>query len=406
MDSYTSPKWNNKYVNWFEERLPVITLMHKHLVVYPTPRNINYWWCFGVGSAFALVLMLLTGIFLAMYYVPDTKLAFDSVERIMRDVNYGWLLRYLHMNGASMFFVLVYIHMFRGLYFGSYKAPREVLWWIGVILFFLMVMTAFMGYVLPWGQMSYWGATVITNLVSAVPVVGDALVTWIWGGFSVDQPTLNRFFSWHYLFPMLIAALAFVHMWALHEVKSNNPLGIDIKGPKDTIPFHPYHTVKDLFFLGCVLIVFSLFVFYAPNMLGEVDNYIPANTMSTPAHIVPEWYFLPFYAILRAVDSKLGGVILMLAAILVLFAMPYLDRSPVRSGNFRPWFKWIFAIFALDCLFLGWLGAQVAEEPYISMIRIATVIYFAYFFVALPVLSRYEPREALPDSIANPVIRR
>ncbi|MBE1236977.1 cytochrome b N-terminal domain-containing protein [Phaeovibrio sulfidiphilus] len=406
MSTYTPPQWNNKYVSWFDKRLPAITLMHKHLIVYPTPRNINYWWCFGVASAMALVIMLLTGIFLAMYYVADTRLAFDSVERIMRDVNYGWLLRYLHMNGASLFFILVYIHMFRGLYFGSFKAPREVLWWIGVTILFLMIMTAFMGYVLPWGNMSFWGATVITSLATAIPGIGQPLVEWIWGAHSVDQPTLNRFFAWHYLFPIIIAALAFVHMWALHEVKSGNPLGIDIKGPRDTIPFHPYHTVKDLYFLTIVLIFFSYFVFFSPNFFAEADNYVPANPLLTPPHIVPEWYFLPFYAILRAVDSKLGGVLLMLASILVLYIMPYLDRSPVRSGSFRPLFRWAFWIFVADCLFLGWLGAQLAEEPYITLIRIATVIYFAYFFVVLPLLNKYEKPDPLPDSISEPVTSR
>lgn len=403
MSTYTPPKWNNKYVSWFDERLPAVTLIHQHLIAYPTPRNINYWWCFGVASAFALVILLATGIFLAMQYVPHTSMAFESVERIMRDVNYGWLLRYMHMNGAAMFFVLVYLHMFRGLFFGSYKAPREVLWWIGVIIFFLMVLTAFMGYVLPWGQMSYWGATVITSLVTAIPGVGQTLVEWIWGGFSVDQPTLNRFFAWHYLFPMIIALMAFIHMWALHTVKSGNPLGIETNGPKDQIPFHPYHTVKDLYFLSIVLLFFCYFVFFSPNFFGEPDNYIPADPLLTPPHIVPEWYFLPFYAILRAVDSKLGGVLLMLASILVLFAMPFLDRSKVRSGLFRPWFKWVFAAFVLDCLFLGYLGAQQAVEPYITLIRLATVGYFAFFFVALPLLNRFEKPLPLPASISDPV---
>ncbi|HTH18101.1 MAG TPA: cytochrome b/b6, partial [Magnetospirillum sp.] len=308
-------KTNNKVVSWLDQRLPIFSMMHHSAIEYPTPRNLNYWWNFGSLAGFMLVVMVLTGIFLVMNYSSHTSLAFDSVERIMRDVNYGWLIRYLHMNGASMFFILVYIHMFRNLYYGSYKAPREVLWWVGIIIFLMMMGTAFMGYVLPWGQMSFWGATVITNLFSAFPIVGEPIRTLLWGGFSVDNPTMNRFFSLHYLLPFVIFALVFVHVWALHTVKSNNPLGVEIKTPADTIPFHPYYTVKDLFGIGVFLLFYCAFVFYAPNFFGEPDNYIPANPMQTPPHIVPEWYFLPFYAILRAftqdlwfVSAKLQGV--------------------------------------------------------------------------------------------------
>ncbi|GEO81915.1 cytochrome b [Pararhodospirillum oryzae] len=403
MSTYTPPTWNNKFVRWFDERLPIVTLMHKELVVYPAPRNLNYWWSFGSLAGIVLVIMIATGVFLAMYYVPHVDHAFDSVERIMRDVNYGWLLRYAHMNGASVFFMLTYIHLFRGLYFGSYKAPREVLWWMGVIILFLMIMTAFMGYVLPWGQMSFWGATVITNLVSAVPLVGGDLVRWLWGGFTVDNPTLNRFFSLHYLLPMLIVAMVMLHLWALHTKKSNNPLGIDCKGPNDYIPFHPYYTVKDLFSLGVLLLFYAYFIFFAPNFFGEADNYIPANPMVTPPHIVPEWYFLPFYAILRAVPDKLGGVLAMLSAILILFVLPWLDTSKVRSATFRPMYKWFFWAFVADCLFLGYLGAMPAAEPYITMIQFATVYYFAHFLVILPALGWFEKPDPLPESISAPV---
>src|ERR1043166_9427467 len=283
-----------------------------------------------------------------MHYTPHASLAFDSVERIMRDVNYGWLIHYLHMNGGSMFFIVTYIHIFRGLYFGSYKAPRELLWMIGVVILLLMMATAFMGYVLPWGQMSYWGATVITNLFSAIPLVGDAIVTWLWGGFTVDNPTLNRFYSLHYLLPFVIVGVVMLHLVALHRFGSNNPLGIDTKGPQDTLPFHPYYTAKDMFGLGVFLIIYALIVFFAPNLFGEPDNYIPANPLATPPHIVPEWYFLPFYAILRAVPNKLGGVVLMFSSILVLFVLPWLDRSPVRSGRFRPMFRIFFWLLVLD----------------------------------------------------------
>jgi ubiquinol-cytochrome c reductase cytochrome b subunit len=313
MGSGERETFKNPVVNWIDERLPIFTLMQKEYGVFPTPKNFNYFWNFGAIAMFMLVAMIVTGILLAMNYAAHTDHAFDSVERIMRDVNGGWLLRYIHMNGASFFFIAVFIHMFRGMYYGSYKKPRELLWILGVVIFLLMMATAFMGYVLPWGQMSFWGATVITNLFSAIPLVGDSIVTWLWGGFSVDNPTLNRFFALHYLLPFVIFAVVFLHVWALHVTGSNNPLGIDTKGPQDTLPFHPYYTMKDSFGLVVFLIIYCFFIFFAPNFLGHPDNYTPANPMVTPPHIVPEWYFLPFYAILRAITFEvnlflLGGL--------------------------------------------------------------------------------------------------
>jgi ubiquinol-cytochrome c reductase cytochrome b subunit len=395
---------NSKTVKWIEQRLPIISLVHESLVVYPTPKNLSYWWNFGSLAGIALVIQIVTGIVLTMHYTPHVSLAFTSVEHIMRDVNYGWLLRYIHMNGASMFFIVVYIHIFRGLYYGSYKAPRELLWWLGLVIFLLMMATAFMGYVLPWGQMSFWGATVITNLFSAIPVVGDSIVTWLWGGFSVDNATLNRFYSLHYLLPFVIVAVVGLHLWALHTTKSNNPLGIDIKGPQDTLPFHPYYTVKDLFGLGVFLTIFALFVFYAPNYMGHPDNYIPANPMVTPAHIVPEWYFLPFYAILRSVPDKLGGVVLMFASILILFLLPWLDFSRVRSAKFRPIYKQVYWLLVIDALVLGWIGGNPPEGMYIVIGRIATAYYFLHFLVLIPLISLFERPLPLPESISRAIL--
>ena len=368
----------NPVIRWIDHRLPVFTFMHHELHEYPTPKNLNYFWNFGSLAGITLVVMLITGITLAMHYTAHTDYAFESVERIMRDVNYGWLIRYIHMNGASMFFIVVYIHIFRGLYYGSYKAPREILWGLGVLILLAMMATAFMGYVLPWGQMSFWGATVITNLFSAIPLIGESVVTWMWGGFSVDNPTLNRFFALHYLLPFVIVGLVVLHLVALHRFGSNNPIGIEAKGPQDTIPFHPYYTVKDFFGLCVFFLLFAGFVFFAPNYMGHPDNYIPANPLVTPAHIVPEWYFLPFYAILRAVPDKLGGVLLMFAAIAVLFVLPWLDRSPVRSAKFRPLYKQFFWILLLDCIVLGYIGA-------------------------MPLLSVIERPKPLPASISKPV---
>lgn len=391
-------------IKWIDDRLPIFTLLNHELRDYPTPKNLSYMWNFGSLAGVMLIVMMLTGIFLAMNYVPNVNLAFDSVERIMREVNYGWLIRYLHMNGASMFFIVVYIHMFRGLYYGSFKAPRELLWMIGVVILLLMMATAFMGYVLPWGQMSFWGATVITNLFSAFPLVGEPIVTWLWGGFSVDNPTLNRFYALHYLLPFVIAAVSMLHLIALHQFGSSNPLGIDRKGPEDSIPFHPYYTIKDMFGLGVFLLVYMGFVFYAPDFFGEADNYIPANPLVTPPHIVPEWYFLPFYAILRSIPDKLSGVLAMFSAIGVLFVLPWLDTHPVRSGRFRPFYRWFFWILVIDCFVLGWVGANPPEGSFLLIGRLATAYYFFHFLVLLPLLSKFEPVPPLPMSISQPII--
>jgi len=392
--------------DWIEYRLPIFSFLRKELVDYQTHRNLNFMWNFGSLAGIVLVVMILTGIFLAMHYTPHVDHAFESVERIMRDVNYGWLLRYIHMNGASMFFIVIYLHIFRGLYYGSYKNPRELLWIMGVLIFLIMMATAFMGYVLPWGQMSYWGATVITNLFSAIPVVGETIVEWLWGGFSVANPTLNRFFSLHYLMPFLLVGVVLLHLATLHQHGSNNPYGIEKKTKEDTIPFHPYYTVKDLFGLGVLLIVWAGFVFFAPNFFGEPDNYIPADPLVTPPHIVPEWYFLPFYAILRSVPSKLGGVVLMFSAVLILFVVPWLDRSSVRSGRFRPLYQLFFAGFVFSCLLLGWVGAQLPEGIPLLLGRLATAYYFFFFFVVMPFLPMIEKTRELPRSIAHPNFRR
>ena len=391
---------------WLDKRLPLVRLAYDSFVDFPTPKNLNYWYTFGGILAICLVVQIITGIVLAMHYTPHVDYAFDSVEHIMRDVNYGWLLRYVHANGASMFFLAVYIHMFRGLYYGSYKEPREVLWILGVVIFLLMMATAFMGYVLPWGQMSYWGATVITNLFSAIPVVGESIRTLLWGGFSVDNATLNRFFSLHYLLPFAIAGVVVLHIWALHVPGNNNPAGVEVKDvKKDTVPFHPYYTVKDGFAIALFMVLFAAFVFFAPNALGHPDNYIEANPLSTPAHIVPEWYFLPFYAILRAVPDKLGGVLLMFGAIAVLFVLPWLDTSKVRSMRYRPIAKLWFAMFVVACLALGWLGGQPAEGVYVMWARIFTAYYFAFFLVILPLLGIMETPTTLPKSISESVLK-
>jgi ubiquinol-cytochrome c reductase cytochrome b subunit len=401
---------NNGFVRWFDSRLPVFSYVNEHLIEYPAPRNLNYLWSFGSLAGIALVIQIVTGIVLAMHYTADAATAFDSVERIMRDVNYGWLLRYVHANGASLFFVVVYLHIFRGLYFGSYKAPREVLWWLGIIILLLMMATAFMGYVLPWGQMSFWGATVITNLFSALPIIGPGIVEWLWGGFAVGNPTLTRFYSLHYLLPFVIVGVVFLHLWALHHKKSNNPLGIDYKGPQDFIPFHPYYTIKDAVGLGVFFIVFALFVFYAPNYMGHPDNYTPADPLVTPAHIVPEWYFLPFYAILRAVPdiwfipAKLAGVLAMFGSIFVLFLIPWLDTSRVRSSTFRPVYKWFFWVLVLDVLVLGLAGSKPPEGDWLIYGRIATAYYFVHFIIVMPLIGWFERPRPLPDSIGTPVL--
>lgn len=399
-------EYANPVVNWIDSRLPVFTLMQKEYGSFPTPKNFNYFWNFGALAMINLVIMIATGVFLAMNYTANTTLAFDSVERIMRDVNFGWLLRYTHANGASMFFIVVYTHIFRGMYYGSYKAPRELLWMIGVVLLLLMMAIAFMGYVLPWGQMSYWGATVITNLFSAIPVIGNDVVTFLWGGFSVDNPTLNRFFSLHYLLPFVLTGVIFLHIVALHITGSNNPLGIDIKTPQDTLPFHPYYTMKDSVGVCVYLLVFALLVFFAPNFLGHPDNYIPANPLATPAEIVPEWYFLPFYAILRSVPNKLGGVSLMFGAIAVLFVLPWLDTSPVRSARFRPIYRALMIVLVVVTFTLGEVGAHRPEGIWVVLGRLCTAWYFLHFLVLLPLLGVFERPLPLPESISQPVLRR
>ena len=389
---------------WFESRLPIGGLIHSSFVVFPVPRNLNYFWTTG-GIAFTfLILQIVTGVVLAMHYVPDATKAFDSVEHIMRNVNYGWLLRYMHANGASMFFVAIYLHIFRNLYYGSYKAPREILYILGMIIFLLMMATAFMGYVLPWGQMSFWGATVITNLFSAIPLVGDTIVSFLWGGYSVGDPTLNRFFSLHYLLPFMIVGVVILHIWALHVPGNNNPTGIPIQSGKDAVPFHPYMTVKDSFATAIFMIFFAWWVFYMPSYLGHADNYIPANPAVTPAHIVPEWYFLPFYAILRAIPSKLGGVLAMFGAIVALALVPWLDTSKVRSAVYRPIYKQFFWVFVLVCIGLGWLGAKPAEGVYVIAARILTAYYFAHFFIVLPLLGQFERPTPMPNSIVESVL--
>ena len=395
---------SSKLGKWFNDRLPLLTLAD-HLKEYPTPKNLNYWWTFGGILTFCLITQIITGLVLGMHYIAHADLAFDSVEHIMRDVNYGWLIRYVHANGASMFFLAVYIHIFRSLYYGSYKSPREVIWIIGMIIYLLMMMTAFMGYVLPWGQMSFWGATVITNLFSAVPFFGEGITNWLWGGYSVDNPTLTRFFSLHYLLPFLILGLVVLHIWALHVPGNNNPIGIDLQKPsKDTVPFHPYIVIKDLFALLLFLIVFAFFVFYSPNILGHSDNYIEANPLVTPAHIVPEWYLLPFYAILRSVPDKLLGVIAMFASIFILVILPWLDTSKIRSAIFRPIYKQLYWILVLDVLILGYMGAMPAEGIYLLIARVATFYYFIHFLVILPLLGRREKTLPVPLSITEPVL--
>ncbi|MES2984264.1 MAG: cytochrome b N-terminal domain-containing protein [Pseudomonadota bacterium] len=465
-------------IGWIEYRLPIFSAMNNMLVVYPTPRNLNYFWNFGSIAGLCLVSQILTGLFLAMHYAASTQLAFDSVENIMRNVNYGWLMRYMHAVGASMFFMVTFVHLFRGLYYGSYKRPRELLWFIGVIILLIMMATAFMGYVLPWGQMSFWGATVITNLFSAFPLIGESIVTWLWGGFSVDNPTLNRFYALHFLLPFVLVGVVMAHLMALHQHGSSNPTGIDVKGPQDQIPFHPYYTSKDFFGFGVFFLVFAAFIFFAPNYLGHADNYIPADPLVTPAHIVPEWYFLPFYAILRAITfdiplwipglglaaltlllrsvgtvrklvaatpsvvgtvfvsflpknrlgctptaiglalalvlvisglsggmipSKLGGVLAMFGSIGILFALPWLDTSKVRSANYRPIYKWFFWLFAVNSVVLGYCGSQPPEGIFPILSLLCTAYYFGHFLVVMPVLGRIEKPRPLPASISAAV---
>lgn len=439
----------NSLTRWLDNRLPILRTAHAFLS-FPTPRNLNYLWTFGAILSFILIVQIVTGIALSMHYTAHVDFAFDSVEKIMRDVNYGWMLRYIHANGASMFFIAIYLHMLRALYFGSYKAPRELLWLIGVAIYLLAILTAFLGYVLPWGQMSYWAATVITNLASAIPFIGDPIRSWLWGGFAVGNPTLNRFFVLHYLMPFIIIGLVGLHVWALHVVRNNNPLGVEVRDiPNETVPFHPYYTVKDSFALMAFLLLFAALAFYAPNYLGHADNYIRANPLVTPEHIVPEWYFLHFYAILRAIPSKLGGVIVMGAAVAVLFLVPWLDSSRIRSARYRPLYKWFFWVFVLVCLGLGWVGSQSPDHAIIQFAqsqdysnraaaeatianplsetiivesyhggqmvyqtvtpyfrfdvtdlgRILTVLYFVFFLIVMPLLGLIEKPDPIPTSI-------
>jgi ubiquinol-cytochrome c reductase cytochrome b/c1 subunit len=406
MSGHSTYQPQSAFMKWMERRLPIAGLVYSSFVVYPVPRNLNYWWTFGGILAFMLVAQIATGVVLAMHYTPHVDFAFNSVEHIMRDVNYGWLLRYSHANGASMFFLAAYIHMFRGMYYGSYKDPREVLWILGVILLFLMIATGFMGYVLPWGQMSFWAATVITNLFSAIPLVGEAVVTWLWGGFAVGNPTLNRFYSLHYLLPFVIAGVVVLHVWALHMVGQNNPTGIEPRSDKDTVDFTPYATMKDGFMLIVFLVIFAWFTFYIPNYLGHADNYIPANPAVTPTHIVPEWYYLPFYAILRAIPNKLGGVLALLASIVILAFLPWLDTSRVRSARYRPLYRQFFWVFFVVCVLLGWLGSKPAEGGYVIAARILTAYYFIHFIVILPLLGLFEKTKPLPTSISESVLKK
>ena len=392
---------------WFESRLPLIGLVHSSFVAYPTPRNLNYMWTFGAILSFMLVAQIVTGVVLAMHYVPSATEAFSSVERIMRDVNYGWLIRYMHSNGASLFFLAGYIHMFRGLYYGSFKPPREVLWIIGVIIYFLMMATAFMGYVLPWGAMSFAGATVITSLTSAIPLVGTPIAHWLWGGYAVGGPTLTRFYSLHYLLAFIIAAFVVLHIWALHVAGQNNPDGVEVKDvARDTVAFTPYATIKDVFGLSVFLIVYAWFVFYIPNYLLDADNSNVANPLATPAHVVPEWYLLPFYAMLRAIPNKLMGVIVLVAAIAVLAAIPWLDRSPVKSAKYRPTYRFFFWLFVAICIGLGYLGSQEPTSGLALIARILTFGYFAFFLIIMPVLSFTESTKPIPASIADAVLAK
>ncbi len=404
---------SNGVMRWLDARLPLPRLLYDSFVVFPVPRNLSYAYTFGGILALFLGIQILTGVVLAMHYAANSGIAFQSVESIVRDVNWGWLLRYMHANGASFFFIAVYLHIFRGLYYGSYKAPREIMWILGVIIFLLMMATAFMGYVLPWGQMSFWARDGHHRLLHGLPGIGGPIQTLLLGGFAVDNATLNRFFALHYLLPFMIAGLVILHIWALHVVGQTNPTGVEIKSPKDTVPFTPHATIKDGFAMVVFLALFSYFVFYMPNYLGHPDNYIPANPLQTPAHIVPEWYFLPFYAMLRAItfnigpiDSKLGGVLVMFGSIIILFFLPWLDTSRVRSTSYRPIYKIFFWVFAVNAVILGWLGSRPAEGLYPTLSLIGTIYYFAHFLIVLPVLGLIETPKKLPNSITEAVLAK
>ena len=400
-------------MRWLDEKLPLPRLVYNAVGAgYPVPRNLNYFWNFGVLAGLALALQIVTGIVLAMHYASYAGGAFGSVEAIMRDVNAGWFLRYAHANGASMFLLVVYIHIGRGLYYGSYKAPREMVWLLGVVIFLLMMATAFMGYVLPWGQMSFWGAQVITGFFSAIPLVGETIRVWLLGGFAPDNAALNRFFSLHYLLPFVIAGVIILHIWALHIPGSNNPTGVDVKGEQDTVPFHPYYTAKDGMGVGVFMLIFAALIFFSPNLLGHPDNYIEANPLSTPAHIVPEWYFLPFYAILKSftadfiLPAKLWGVLAMFGSILLLFFLPWLDTSPVRSANYRPKLRIFLVVLLVDVLILGYVGGAEPIARNVIMGQIAAAYYFAHFLIILPWISRSERPRPLPNSITEAVLAK
>jgi ubiquinol-cytochrome c reductase cytochrome b subunit len=406
-------KPTNGFTKYLDEKLPLPRFVYNAVGAgYPVPRNLSYFWNFGVLAGAALMIQIITGVVLAMHFAANGLVAFDSVEHIMRDVNAGWFLRYAHANGASMFFIVVYIHIFRGLFYGSYKPPREMIWHLGLVIFLLMMATAFMGYVLPWGQMSFWGAKVITGLFGAIPLVGEPIQVWLLGGYTPDNAALNRFFSLHFLLPFVILGVVILHIWALHIPGSSNPTGIEVKGPQDTVPFHPYYTAKDGVGVAAFFFVFALLLFFAPNALGHPDNYIPANNLVTPAHIVPEWYFWPFYAILRAftvdflfIPAKLLGVIAMFASILLLFFLPWLDTSRVRSGHYRPLFRKFFWFGLIPCIaILGYCGGAAAEEPYVIISQLASAYYFAHFLIILPVISRIEQPKPLPTSITESVL--
>jgi ubiquinol-cytochrome c reductase cytochrome b subunit len=400
------------FMRYLDEKLPLPRLIYNATGSgYPVPRNLSYMWNFGSLAGFCLVAQIVTGVILAMHYAADAGIAFGSVEHIMRDVNWGWLMRYAHANGASMFFAVIYLHIFRGFFYGSYKAPREMVWLLGVVIFLLLMATGFMGYVLPWGQMSFWGAKVITGLFGAIPLVGEPIQVWLLGGYAPDDAALNRFFSLHYLLPFVIAGVVILHIWSLHIPGSSNPTGVEVKSESDTVPFHPYYTAKDGFGLGVFLILYCVLTFFLPNYLGHAENYIPANSLSTPTNIVPEWYFWPFYAILRAftadfiIPAKLWGVLAMFSSILVWFFLPWLDKSPVRSGHYRPLFRkffWFGLIPAMAVLF--YCGGAHAVEPYIMLSQIATAYYFMFFLVILPVLSWLERPDPLPFSITEAVL--
>jgi len=404
-------KPSHPFMVWMDEKLPLPRFVYNAVGGgYPVPRNLNYWWNFGFLALICLIMQIVTGVVLAMHYAPNMGVAFDSTEHIMRDVNWGWMLRYAHANGASAFFVVIYIHIFRGFFFGSYKAPREMVWLLGVVIFLLMMATAFMGYVLPWGQMSFWGAKVITGLFGAIPLVGEPIQTWLLGGFAPDNAALNRFFSLHFLLPFVIVGVVVLHIWALHIPGSSNPTGVEVKTESDTVPFYPYFIAKDGWAAGAFLILYCALVFFFPNALGHPDNYIPANPMQTPAHIVPEWYFWPFYAILRSFTSdfilpaKLWGVLAMFSAILVWFLLPWLDKSPVRSARFRPLYRKFFYALLVDVAVLGYCGGAPAEEPYLMVSQLAAMYYFLHFFVIVPIVSSIEKPDPLPFSITEAVL--